>query len=174
MSKKRDIYNEMDSEENDTYAEGYPSYYDEEDVGEPDNMDNSSEQMQGGYLDEEAEEDPYYDEEGGEAYEPYFDPYDPRFQQYLMKNGYIKQGGSGRREDNYDYEDFDFSSPSASSSSSSSSSESSDSPSEDSSDSSSEEKDRRRKPRKTMRSRTKTTQRKKAPKKTYAKKKTKK
>ena len=169
MSKKRDIYNEMDSEENDTYAEGYPSYYDEEDVGEADNMDNSSEQMQGGYLDEEAEEDPYYDEEGGEAYEPYFDPYDPRFQQYLLKNGYINYRGG--REDDID---FDFSSPSASSSSSSSSSESSDSPSEDSSDSSSEEKDRRRKPRKTMRSRTKTTQRKKAPKKTYAKRKTKK
>ena len=170
MSKKRDIYNEMDSEENDNYAEGYPSYYEEEDIEEPDNMDNTSEQTYGGgeYLDDEAEEDPYYDERGGEAYEPYFDPYDPRFQQYLLKNGYINYRGG--REDDID---FDFSSPSASSSSSSSS-ESSDSPSEDSSDSSSEEKDRRRKPRKTMRSRTKTTQRKKAPKKTYAKKKTKK
>ena len=167
MSKKRDIYNEMDSEENDTYAEGYPSYYDEEDVGEPDNMDNSSEQMQGGYLDEEAEEDPYYDEEGGEAYEPYFDPYDPRFQQYLMKNGYIKGG----REDNYDYEDFDFSSPSASSSSSSS--ESSDSSSEESSDSSSDERVTKRKPKRTFRARKKATRPKKNSKKTTKKRKSK-
>ena len=173
MSKKRDIYNEMDSEENDTYAEGYPSYYEEEDVGEPENMDNSSEQMQGGYLDEEAEEDPYYDEEGGEAYEPYFDPYDPRFQQYLLKNGYIKQGGGGsRREDNYDYEDFDFSSPSASSSSSSSS-ESSDSSSEESSDSSSDEKVTKRKPKRTFRARKKATHPKKNSKKTTKKRKSK-
>ena len=163
MSKKRDIYNEMDSEENDTYAEGYPSYYDEEDVGEADNMDNSSEQMQGGYLDEEAEEDPYYDEEGGEAYEPYFDPYDPRFQQYLLKNGYIKQGGGGsRREDNYDYEDFDFSSPSASSSSSS-----------ESSDSSSDERVTKRKPKRTFRARKKATRPKKNSKKTTKKRKSK-
>ena len=165
MSKKRDIYNEMDSEENDTYAEGYPSYYDEEDVGEPDNMDNSSEQMQGGYLDEEAEEDPYYDEEGGEAYEPYFDPYDPRFQQYLMKNGYIKQGDGRRREDNYDYKDFFFSSSSEPSSSSSSSSESS--------DSSSDERVTKRKPKRTFRARKKATRPKKNSKKTTKKRKSK-
>ena len=173
MSKKRDIYNEMDSEENDTYAEGYPSYYDEEDVGEPDNMDNSSEQMQGGYLDEEAEEDPYYDEEGGEAYEPYFDPYDPRFQQYLLKNGYIKQGGGDGREDNYDYKDFFFSSSSEPSSSSSSSSESSDSSSEESSDSSSDERVTKRKPKRTFRARKKATRPKKNSKKTTKKRKSK-
>ena len=170
MSKKRDIYNEMDSEENDTYGEGYPSYYEEEDVGEPENVDNSSEQARGGYMDDEAEEDPYYDDErgGSEAYEPYFDPYDPRFQQYLLRNGYINYRGG--REDNYD--DYDFSPPS--SSSSSSSSESSDSSSEgSSSDSSSEERVTKRKPKRTFRAKKKTTRPKKNTKKTTRKRKSK-
>ena len=56
MSKKIDIYNEMDSE--DPFAEDYSSYYGE-DVPEPEGNDQL--EPRGGYIDDEAEEDPYAD-----------------------------------------------------------------------------------------------------------------
>ena len=75
MSKKRDIYNEMDSE--DPFAEDYSSYYGE-DVPEPEG--NEQPEPRGGYIDDEAEEDPYadypYPEDGPYDYlDPYYDPY---------------------------------------------------------------------------------------------------
>ena len=149
MSKKRDIYNEMDSE--DPFAEDYSSYYGE-DVPEPE--EEMPEAVDGGaFIDDEAEEeDPYadypYPEDG--PYD-YIDPYDPRLQEYLMSSGYMRRGGSGTgkyRED-YDLESDESVTSSSSSSSSDSSSE------EESSDSSSEERVTRKKPKKTFRAKAK-------------------
>ena len=118
MSKKRDIYNEMDSE--DQYAEGYPSYYDEEDVDpEPEPEDDDEIPMVNGgggatgagagYIDDEAEEDPYADY------------YDPEWEEYLMRQGYMIPRGAGRGRQRYDEYDYPSDSDSVSSSSSSSS-----------------------------------------------------
>ena len=149
MSKKRDIYNEMDSE--DPFAEDYNAYYGEE-VPEPE--EEMPEAVDGGaFIDDEAEEDPYadypYPEDG--PYD-YIDPYDPRLQEYLMSNGYMRQrkGAGGR------YADFESDESVTSSSSDSESPSPSDSSSEeDSSDSSSEERVTRRKPKKTFRTKAK-------------------
>ena len=150
MSKKRGIYNEMDSE--DQYAEGYPSFYDEEDVDpepEPEEddeipMDNGGDATGagGGYIDDEAEEDPYADY------------YDPEWEEYLMIQGYmIPRGRAGRGRQRYDEYDYPSDSDSVTSSSSSSSSDSS---SEDSSsDSSSDERVTKRKRKQTFRAKAK-------------------
>ena len=138
MSKKRDIYNKMDSE--DPFAEDYSSYYGE-DV--PEAEENEPEAVDGGaFIDDEAEEDPYadypYPEDG--PYD-YIDPYDPRLQEYLMSSGYMRRGGSGTGKYR---EDYDLESDESVTSSSSDSDSSS-------SDSSSEERVTRRKPKKTFR-----------------------
>ena len=184
MSKKRDIYNEMDSEEqNDVYGEDYPSYYEEEDgVPVPEEEDEPADDpmqypdvLEGaGYFDDEAEEVNGYEEE----------PLDFFYGKPRNWLPMTRRGGSGKGK--YRERDYDFSSPS-SSSETSSSSDSSDSSSEeeeedDSSDTSSEEETtrgrggrrkvtRRAKPktgRKTMRSANRTTK-KRAPKKTNKK-----
>ena len=150
MSKKRDIYNEMDSE--DQYAEGYPSYYDEEDVDpepEPEEDDeipmvnggDATGAAGAGYIDDEAEEDPYADY------------YDPEWEEYLMRQGYMIPRGAGRGRQRYDEYDYPSDSDSVTTSSSSSSSDSS---SEDSSsDSSSEERVTKRKCKQTFRAKAK-------------------
>ena len=147
MSKKRDIYNEMDSE--DPFAEDYSSYYGE-DVPEPE--ENEQPEPRGGYIDDEAEEDPYadypYPEDG--PYD-YIDPYDPRLQEYLMSNGYMRQRRGGRYGGYSDSDD----SVTSSSSDSETSSDSDSSSEEESSDSSSEERVTRRKPKKTFRAKAK-------------------
>ena len=147
MSKKRDIYNKMNSE--DPFAEDYSAYYGEE-VPEPE--ENGQPEPRGGYIDDEAEEeDPYadypYPEDG--PYD-YIDPYDPRLQEYLMSNGYMRQRRGGGR-----YADFESDESVSSSSSDSESPSPSDSSSEESSDSSSEERVTRRKPKKTFRAKAK-------------------
>ena len=78
MSKKRDIYNEMDSE--DPFAEDYNAYYGEE-VPEPEEEETPEAVDGGAFIDDEAEEeDPYadypYPEDGAYDYlDPYYDPY---------------------------------------------------------------------------------------------------
>ena len=141
MSKKRDIYNEMDSE--DPFAEDYSTYYGE-DVPEPEEEEMPEAVDGGAFIDDEAEEeDPYadypYPEDG--PYD-YIDPYDPRLQEYLMSNGYMRQRRGGGR-----YADFE--------SDDSVTSSSSDSESPSASDSSSEERVTRRKPKKTFRTKAK-------------------
>ena len=117
------------------------------------NLKEMPEPVDGGaFIDDEAEEDPYadypYPEDG--PYD-YIDPCDPRLQDYLMSNGYMRQRrGAGR------YADFESDESVTSSSSDSESPSPSDSSSEEeSSDSSSEERVSRRKPKKTFRAKAK-------------------
>ena len=147
MSKKRDIYNEMDSEEqNDVYGEDYPSYYEEEDgVPDPEEEDKPADDpmqypddLEGaGYIDTEEMEreaelrkkNPYHlctvdghEVEWGHNYDVPFDFYYDEPDDWMPAA--IRKGGRrGRQEE-------DYSSPSSSSETSSS---------ESSSDSSSEE-----------------------------------
>ena len=183
MSKKRDIYNEMDSEEqNDVYAEDYPSYYEEEDgVPVPEEDEPADDPMQ--YPDD-LEGAGYFDDEAEEEVNAYEEPMDFYFGSPRNWLPMTRRGGSGKGK--YRERDYDYSSPSSSSETSSSES-SSDSSSEeeeddDSSDTSSSEEEttrgrgrrkvtRRAKAktgRKTMRSANRTSK-KRAPKKTNKK-----
>ena len=150
MSKKRDIYNEMDSE--DPFAEDYSAYYGEE-VPEPE--EEMPEAVDGGaFIDDEAEEDPYadypYPEDGPYDYiDPYYDPYQREWA--AMREAANERLGRHKRGIYSDSDD----SVTSSSSDSESPSPSDSSSEEESSDSSSEERVSRRKQKKTFRTKAK-------------------
>ena len=153
MSKKRDIYNEMDSE--DPFAEDYSAYYGEE-VPEPE--EEMPEAVDGGaFIDDEAEEDPYadypYPEDGPYDYlDPYYDPYQREWA--AMREAANERLGRHKRGGRYADSDSD-DSVTSSSSDSESPSPSDSSSEEESTDSSSEERVTRRKPKKTFRAKAK-------------------